>query len=278
MAKYLFRLEKAHLNAQRNHLKENFRDIDVITFGIEVGARQYGPLKNYGLWQSGSGADLDFTNAGLREDANGVARGRWEIGPIDVADGDLVSVGYAVVNAEEAISRARSSHGDTSATTSQISVAAWAGLLGVAGAATGGFAAVVLAIDAGLLAVAGLLIKDPLNCDGVVGANKRFFTEVELRQGTNNPQQTLLISDRSGTTDAPSGCGQSDIIMTLSVTFVPYYSMKAFLISKSALASAHWSTGMGFRNYTKSILPSFYSGPSTSVRDVIENWELLVIS
>jgi hypothetical protein len=172
----------------------------------------------------------------------------------------------------------KSSHGDTSATTSQISVAAWAGLLGVASAATSGAAAVLLAIDAGLLAVVGLLIKDPLNCDGVVGANKRFFTGVELRQGTNNPQQTLLISDRSGTTDAPSGCGQSDIVMTFSASFVPFYSVKDFLVSKSALTGGHWSAGRGFRDYTKSILPSFYSGPSTSVRDVIENWELLVIS
>jgi hypothetical protein len=274
MAKYLFRLEKLHINAQRNNA-DDIPDFDVITFGIEVGARQYGPLKNYGWWISKTGWDLDFTIIGLRHDAHDVARGTWEIGPIDVADDDVMNIDYAVVNAYDAISRARSSHGNTSATTSQVTVASFAALLGVAGAASTGFGAVILAVGAGLLAVVGLFIKGPRICDGVVGANKKFFTGAELRRATNNPQQMFWVSETTGNPNA-GDCSPSEIVMTYSVTLVPYYSMKAFCKSKSNLTFANW-TG-GFRDYTKKVLPSFYRGPNTSVRYVIENWELLVIS
>jgi hypothetical protein len=274
MAKYLFRLEKLHINAQRNNVAD-MPDFDVVTFGIEIGARQYGPLKNYGWWRSKSGMDLDFTTIGLRHGADDVARGKWEIGPIDVADDDVMSIDYAVVNAYDAISRAQSSHGNTSATTTQVTVASFAALLGVAGAATAGFGAVVLAVGAGLLAVVGLLIKDPRICDGVVGANKKFFTGAELRRATTNPQHMFWVSETTGNPNA-GDCSPSEIIMTYSVTLVPYYSMKAFCKSKSNLTVANW-TG-GFRDYTKAVLPQLYNGPSTSVRYVIENWELLVIS
>jgi hypothetical protein len=136
----------------------------------------------------------------------------------------------------------------------------------------------VTAIAAGLAAVAGILLKDVPNCDGVVGGNKRLFTGAELKQGTNNPQQMLLVSEHSGNPVAPDGCGGSDIVVTFSVTFLPFYSMKDFLISMFDLNAhtTHWTAG--FRGYTKAVLPEFYTGPSTSVRSVIENWQLLLIS
>jgi hypothetical protein len=273
MAKYLFRMDKMHVNAKRNLVK-NEEDWDVITFGVEVGAQQYGPLKDYGAPPVDTGADLDFSKYPyLRMNSNQVELGKWEIGPIDVAETDIASVGYSIVNAEHTLSG-----GGNTQTTIAVSAAAWAAIVGIGAGAGGPAGAIVTAIAAGIAAVAGLLLKDVPNCDGVVGGNKISFTGVELRQGTSNPQQMLSFSDRSGNPSAPDGCGASDIVMTLSVTAFPSYSMKNFLISKFNLNENTTRWTAGFRAYTKAALAQFYSGPRTSVRYVIENWELVIIS
>src|SRR5215469_17408637 len=99
MGKYLFRLETMHVNAKRNQVKNN-QDCDVITFGIEVGPKQYGPLKDYNSYSADTGTDLDFGKfPGMRARPDGAQQGRWEIGPIEVVDTDIVSVNYGVVNA-----------------------------------------------------------------------------------------------------------------------------------------------------------------------------------
>jgi hypothetical protein len=271
MAKYLFRLEKLHVNFQRD--KSPNGDWDVVTFGIEVGLNQFGPLRNYGSYTTYSGSDVDFTKS-LRSNSKQVQQGRWEIGPIDVADNDVVTVDYAIVNAHHTLSNSTSP-----GTAIQISLGTWATLVAIGGVAGGAYGAVVAAIVAGI-AAAGLILLggDRPNCDGVVGGNKRVFTGAELKQATNNPQQMFLVSDPSGNPDIPAACGHpSDIVTTFSVTFVPYESLKGFLISKFNLNAYtnHWTAG--FRDYTKSGgPPQLYSGPTTSVRYIVENWELLI--
>jgi hypothetical protein len=269
MAKYLFALEKLHINAARNNHPAG--DWDVITFGIEVGVRQYGPLPNYSAPPVNSGSDIDFTKS-LRRDAQNIRTGRWEIGPIEVGDNDVASVNYSVVNAQEALSNSQ----DTTLATN-IALGVWVLLVGITAGAFGGppgqvVTALAAAIAGGAIAVFG----GPFHCDGVVGGNKRVLTGAELRDATNNAERKFSISEQSGNPAAPDHCGQSDIVMTFSVTRLPYYSVKDFLLEK--FGGPRGPSPDPFKadtNYEG--LPGFYNGPSTSVRYVIENWEMLIV-
>jgi hypothetical protein len=277
MARYLFRLDKLHVNAVRDTAIAPGVDQDTVIYLIEVGARQFGPLKNNNVWNIHVGTEVDFTVA-QRFDAKGVARGIWEIGPIEVADSDIVSVGYSVVNIVDALGRAKSGHTPPPDTIQQVTVGAAAALFGVASAAIGGAAGAILAVAAGLEAVFAGIFKGTPNCDGVVGGNKRSFTGAELREGTNNPQHAFSVTETTGNATKPDGCGTSEIVMTYSVIFWPSFSLVAFLNAKSAFTPTNrWTPGRGFRDYTKSVLPSLYTGPQTSAWDVLENWELLVV-
>jgi hypothetical protein len=275
MAKYLFQLETLLCVSHRRTLGDNSFDDDIITFGLEIGERQIGPLENFGIWSVvKDGSSLDF-RANPREDPSHTPRGSWQIGPIDVADNDLVSVDYAVVNAGYALDNAGE---NKNSVLQQITGATWAGILAV-GAAAVPEAAVALAIMGAFLAIAVLLSTAPPNCDGVVGANKRQFTGAELAQGTDNPTGSFLVSDTSGNVEAPDGCGQSSVVMTFSVTRITQYSLRQFLIEKSALTLGNlWWPGRGLRDYTRSVIPLLYNTPTTSVWQVIESWELLVMS
>lgn len=271
MAKYLFQLETVLCGQIRRTLGDDSFDDDIITFGIEIGDRQLGPLENYGIWSPvKDGSSLDF-RANPREDPSGAPRGRWEIGPVDVADSDLVSVDYAVVNAGYALD-----HGAKGEVLQQVSAATWDGILAVVGAVVPE-TALVDAIMGFMVSIVAVFSPDPPNCDGVVGANKRQFSGAELAQETNNPSGSVSIPDNSGSVNAPDGCGQSSVVMTFSVSRITQFSIKQFLIDKSILAPDKWAPGRGFRDYTKSVIPFLYVGPSTSVWNIIESWELLVL-
>lgn len=209
---------------------------------------------------------------GLRKDSDQAQLGRWEVGPIEVADTDLVSVNYGLVNAMHTLS-----HGGDGQTSIAIGLASWATLVGIGAAAGGVAGAVVTAIAAGVAAVAGLLLKDVPNCDGVVGGNKRLFTGTQLKQATNNPQRVVVFDDESGNPTAPDGCGASDVVLTFSITFLPFYSVKNFMIAKwFSDWSGPWT--VKFLQSTKFMNPRVCKRPLTSVRYIIENYEALIIS
>jgi hypothetical protein len=280
MAKYLFGLQSLQISAQRSTMPEG--DWNVVTFGVEVGANSFGPLQNNGGTVGGAtGSTVDFTTVlrlgppppppyNLYPPA---AIGKWWVGPIDVADTDIVSVDYSVVNAEYTLSGAS----DSNETVIDISTVAWAALVGITVGAFGGPAGqVVTALAAAFSGGLTLLLHGTPNCDGVVGADKRQFTGAELKQATNNPQRTVVISDQSGNPDTPSGCNQSSIVMTFFITWFPEYSLRWFL--KSDVGWEGWvPPNTSFRNAT-SYPPGFYSGSSTSVRNLIETWQLDLIS
>ena len=279
MAKYLFGLQSMQVNAQRDSLPDG--DWDVVTFGVEVGANSFGPLKAYNTILGQSGSTVDFTaypflRAGppvTPGSGSGDEIGQWWVGPIDVADTDIVSVDYSVVNAQYTLSGGSGS----GVTVADIGTVVWAGLIGITAGALGGPAGqVVTALAAALAAGVGLLLHNAPNCDGVVGADKRQFTGAELQQSTSNPQRTAVIADQSGNPDTPSGCGQSSIVMTFFVTSFPSYSLRWFL--QSDVGWEGWAPpATSFRNAT-SYPPGFYSGSSTSVRNLIETWQLDLIS
>ncbi len=275
--KYTFRLEKCRVNAQRG-TGNNIRDADVLTFGVIVGARQYGPLKTYNLLGPDPGSELDLTTyPGLRSSADGAQHtgAFWEIGPIEVADGEVASVNYAIVNVYHTL------QDGSPQTATEVATISWATLVGITAGVFGGPPGAVVAVLAGGLAAAGgLFLQDVPNCDGVVGGNKRSFTSAELREATSNDQRTTMVADQSVNADAPDHCSRSDVVLTFSITAVPLESMKEFLISKFDLnrITTHWTAPFrGFTGAPGFFHNKFYSGATTSARDVIETFELRLI-
>src|SRR5271167_128138 len=98
MPKYLFQLERMHVDFQR----EKVGDIYSSIFGIEVGPRSIGPIGQV-IGQHArtvqSVDDIDFSQ--LPPDNPPGKSGTWEIGPVEVGSGDTVAIDYVFVNTSD---------------------------------------------------------------------------------------------------------------------------------------------------------------------------------
>jgi hypothetical protein len=127
-------------------------------------------------------------------------------------------------------------------------------------------ASIVGAVVAGLAAVLGEVVGDVIDtfevspkCNGVAFADKIVLTESDLRQGTNNPNGTMMITRNSTNPDIPSDCGHpSSADITTSVKLIATESVIRFLGKRGDLTQ-------GIRNGLK--LPR---GEAISVRSLIE--------
>jgi len=269
MAKFLFQLVSLQEIVSRDSSEGG--DQNVVTFGVMIGDRQIGPV----LGGGGAPSGQTFTWSDPRYLGNPPwfrsyaptgymnCYGRMEVGPLDVQPGDVVNIAYGLVNTAGGYS--------PNSDPQKIGFATWGALVGIAGAATGGVAAIISAVFAAIGALLSFLPGwgGSPNCNGVVGADKIAMSGSELLTQTSNPNNSFSYPDSSGNADTPDGCNQSKIVMTISVTRMDSYSLRWFVAN-----GFRWLRGnTNFRNITKAALPHFYSGPTTSVRNLIENWQ-----
>jgi hypothetical protein len=235
MAKFMFRLERMHVDIQRGKQP----DVYVSTFGIEVGNRNIGPIGRF-LDRKGpqqgtpgiqSGDEIELSN--FPPDNPPSKWGTWDIGPVEVGPDDIVAVDYAFVNTSDngpSISR-----GDQT----KIAITTYTAVVSVGLAATG-VGAVAAAVVAGVGAVlgeifGGLLGSDP-KCNGLAFADKVVLTSGEIAQGTSNSTGQMTITRNAGNPDIPKDCGRpSSADITFSVTAIPVESVRRFLGSKGNL-------------------------------------------
>jgi hypothetical protein len=120
-------------------------------------------------------------------------------------------------------------------------VTSWSAIVGVTLAATG-VGAVIGAVVAGVGAVVAEVIGDILDtntpkCNGVAFADKVVLNGAEIAQGTNNPDNKMIITRNSTNPDIPSDCGHpSSGDITTSVTLILSESVRQFLGTKGDLA------------------------------------------
>jgi hypothetical protein len=257
MPKYLFRLERLHVDFQRGKVG----DIYSSTFGIEIGARSIGPIGRIigeRALTIESGRDIDFST--LPPDNPASKSGTWDIGPIEVGPDDTVAIDYVFVNTSD-------NQGLSKGDQTKIAFASWGAITGVGiaaatGAETAGIGAVVGAVVAGVVAVLGEVVGDVLDantpkCNGVAFTDKVVLNAAEIAQGTNNPDLKMIITRNSTNPDIPSDCGHpSSGDITTSVTLVLTESVRHFLGTKGDLAEG--------------IKKSLKLTPPVSIRSLIE--------
>jgi hypothetical protein len=201
-----------HVNFQRG----KDRDEDMATFVVKVGDQIFGPLSGTLPNSLGSGDTISF--ADFAPDHPDGARS-WEIGPINISDGDLVSVGYSIINTSD--------HADTGQLTvgDEIKItAAWVGgwtsvtgaVIAATAPATAGATAVVGVIVAGVGAVVaflgellGDLFGHDAHCNGTVLSDKEDFSGSQLSQMAGSLQfgDAHTITIKYDNPDSPRECG-----------------------------------------------------------------------
>jgi len=262
MAKFRFRLESMHVTFQRN--RSGQQDFDVVAFGIRVAGQSIGPIS--GTLLAGSGDTIQFADH-LRPR---LPLAHWEVGPTEIGPDESVDIAYTVTNA------AQTPEGHlTSQEVGTIAFGTWTAAVAVAAVATGGTAAIAAAVVAALAAIGGVIVgifsKDPPNCNGAVGADKIPLRGSDLLERTNGPENTFSLTSNSGNPDIPSDCGHpSEITVTISVTRFLFYSLRGFFNEKSIGPAFR-----GLRTSFQASFPTLFEGKTTSVRNVIESWELL---
>jgi len=265
MAKFLFRLENMHVAFQRN--RTGHQDVDVIAFGTRVAGANIGPIS--GTVLASSGDTIQFADH-LRPNSLRVPSGHWEIGPTEIGADDSVDIAYTVTN----IAQSPQGH-PTPEEVETIGFGTWAAAVAVAGAATGGAAAVAVAVIAGLAAIGQAILSiffKNVNCNGVVGADKIPLRGSDLVRQTDNADKRFLMTSNAGNPDIPSDCGHpSEINVVISISKIPFYSLRQFFSDKLFLR-----LGGGIRSSLSAPFPKLFQGSTTSVRDIIETWELIV--
>jgi hypothetical protein len=251
-----------HVTFQRNRTGQ--QDFDIVAFGIRVAGVSIGPIS--GTVLAGSGDTIQFAEH-LRPR---LPLAHWEVGPTEIGPHDSVDIAYTVTNA------AQSPEGHpTSQDVGAIAFGTWTAAVAVAGVATGGAAAIAAAVVAALGAIGGIIVsifgKNPPNCNGLVGADKISLNGSDLLERASESENTFSITSKSGNADIPSDCGHpSEITVTISVTRFPFYSLRQFFDEKSVGPAFR-----GIRVTAQASFPKLFTGETTSVRNIIESWELL---
>jgi len=92
MAKFIFRLDKIHVN----NVRDKDFDRDVVMFGVQVGLNRFGPLTGDIFGTVRSGATALFSGPNALTPSGGADK--WEIGPIEIGEADEVTIVYSVIN------------------------------------------------------------------------------------------------------------------------------------------------------------------------------------
>jgi hypothetical protein len=250
VTKYVFDLETMHVDVQRGKVP----DKDVVTFGVQIGTEQFGPLTRY-IDDSGhgivTGETIHFSTL-----APDNPRHRWEIGPIEVSTDDIVNFIFAAVNTSD--SAEILSRGDQTKT----AMVTWTSLVAVGIAATGVGAipaAIIAGVGAVLSEVIGDLVPDTPHCNGVVVAQKIPLTAGEIARGVADGLGTMRFTQHGENTDIPDACGHpSEADVTYSITAVPAESTESFLGPTGDLQK-----GIRRLRADQTII---------SVRDLIQSW------
>jgi hypothetical protein len=219
VASYSFRLDTMHVNFQRGKIPDH----DLVTFIVQVGLQTYGPIAGFIPQRLNSGDTINFNEFSPTLPAG---RKVWETDAIEVNDGDVVSVGYTVVNLSETPLPA----GDfDQSDTIKIEAATTAGILAITGGAiaTSGVLAVPGAIIAGVgaaIEVAGEIIADIMghdpHCNGLVLGDKLNVSSSELSDlvGGVGLGHSKSLSFQYPNADSPAECGHPpDTVLTWSI-------------------------------------------------------------
>ena len=235
MAKYIFRLERMHVNFQRG--KEP--DVYSSTFGLEIGSRSFGPIGRFlnkkaptqGNPGIQSGDNINF--ADFPPD-NPVSKwGTWDIGPIEIGANDIVSVDYAFINTSD--NGPSISQGDQT----KIAFTTFTSIVGI-GLATlkgiEGIASVTTGVGAVLAELVGDLIPGTPKCNGTAFADKVLLSGAQLAADTTNLSGRTMVTRTVGNPDTPSDCGHAPSAdITFSVSALRFESIQRFLGSKGDL-------------------------------------------
>src|SRR2546430_14219733 len=94
MSKFMFRLDKVICTFQRGKRE----DEDVITFGVTVGGKDRGHVGGH-FTAIATGTEIPL--AKFPPDKPPSKWNNWEVGPIEVANDDIVKIAYAGVNTSD---------------------------------------------------------------------------------------------------------------------------------------------------------------------------------